>query len=206
MKPSSLEFSEWLDAHALDALYLGEWGVQFDEQSNRIIVPVLSSQGRLSLQVIRNLDSRRVTYELLPPKCRASHTLFGLHQTIPQITKEGYVVICEGFSDALSLNKIGIPAVSSLTSNVSRVQMALLNPWTDTVIVFADGDDAGMDMATRANESFDKITTARIVGYDPSSAVAEDLPVGDFIHSVLDWFDSMTYVEYVDGFVSLVER
>ena len=58
----------------------------------------------------------------------------------------------ESSFDAIRLDQCGIPAVATLGSNVSRLQVELLTKHFNSVIVVPDNDDAGQDMAKRIVE------------------------------------------------------
>jgi DNA primase len=62
------------------------------------------------------------------------------------------VYIVESSFDAIRLDQCGFPAVATLGSNVSNIQIELLQKYFNDIIVIADNDEAGGNMKTKIVE------------------------------------------------------
>lgn len=196
----------WLVAHALTMGLLKEWGVSYDPYRKALVVPVHSLTGRYCFDIIRHFMAEP-KYELSPPKCRTSVVLYGLNRMYKSIRSAGYAVVVEGFSDAIALTKAQEPAVSAITSSLSVVQAAMLHIFTNNLIIFGDGDDAGRGFARR-HTSFPGLVTGLVISdHDPASAVAAGISVATMI-GVAMHHPEMSYIEFgADGtFKTCIER
>jgi DNA primase len=62
------------------------------------------------------------------------------------------VYVVESSFDAIRLDLCGFPAVATLGSNVSNIQIELLQKYFNDIIVIADNDEAGGNMKTKIVE------------------------------------------------------
>lgn len=79
-----------------------------------------------------------------PPGMEKSKTLFGFHL----FSNENRITVVESPLDAVRLNDIGVPAVSSFGASVSHDQVSLLARHFRYVVTAMDNDEPGR----RANE------------------------------------------------------
>lgn len=159
---------KWLVEHGLSKVDLAQAGAFFDDVTNRLIIPVRSLSGAFCFDMIRNFDPKYPRYEFRPVNCRPSTILYG-HQYI--IGRPDKVVVVEGFSDVLALRKSGISSVSTMTSSISVVQKTLLSTIEATIVVWADGDEAGEKFI----QSLNGVSGFIVEGYDPSEVVAKGI-------------------------------
>jgi DNA primase len=74
------------------------------------------------------------------------HTLFGYKKAYEAIKSSGYVIICEGFFDVISLHQAGIKAsLGIMGKEITKEQIEKLKRLTNNVILFLDGDEAGIN-------------------------------------------------------------
>lgn len=67
---------------------------------------------------------------------------YGLESTNSALEK-GYICVCEGIFDRIRLESEGIPAITTLGSQISKTQLRVLNRF-DKVILIGDNDRAGL--------------------------------------------------------------
>jgi DNA primase len=82
------------------------------------------------------------------PGLPKSKTLFNLHR----VKSSDKVYVVESSFDAIRLDQCGFPAVATLGSNVSNIQIELLQKYFNDIIVIADNDEAGGNMKTKIVE------------------------------------------------------
>ena len=76
---------------------------------------------------------------------------YGLNQSAPFIRKTGYVLIVEGYTDYLTLFQNGFCNVTAtLGTALTLYHARLLKRYTDKVVLFFDGDQAGEKAALRS--------------------------------------------------------
>lgn len=86
---------------------------------------------------------------------KAEH-LFGLNLAMYSIVKDGFVIVCEGQFDVMSMHSQGIKNVVGINgAALSPIHVMLLKRWTDQMVLLLDGDDAGKKAAERAREVLD---------------------------------------------------
>ena len=74
--------------------------------------------------------------------------MFNLHR----IRASSRVYVVESSFDAIRLDQCGFPAVATLGSNVSNIQIELLQKYFNDIYVIADNDEAGGNMKDRLIE------------------------------------------------------
>ena len=78
-----------------------------------------------------------------------SRNLYGLNYA--RLSREGYLLICEGYLDVISLHQAGFTnAVASLGTAFTSQHANVLKRYTDQVILTYDSDGAGVKAALRA--------------------------------------------------------
>jgi DNA primase len=118
----------------------------YSSNQDMIIVPMTDPSGKMFVGfVARSIEGKDFKNT---PKLPKSKILFNLHRARTHDT----VYVVESSFDAIRLDQCGIPAVATLGSNVSRLQVELLTKHFNSVIVVPDNDDAGQDMAKRIVE------------------------------------------------------
>ena len=87
---------------------------------------------------------------------KKSQLLYGLHLVKKRIAAMGYALVVEGYFDVISLQKIGLPAVGIMGTHISDSQVSLIAKYTNTVVVFMDGDGAGIKAIAKSIERLRK--------------------------------------------------
>tara|TARA_R110000850_G_scaffold274786_2_gene412772 strand:- start:2913 stop:6146 length:3234 start_codon:yes stop_codon:yes gene_type:complete len=128
----------------------------YDFFYDRIIFPVQDERGRVVGYGGRRNNTEEA--EKFPKYINSpeselfnkSTVLYGLFQAKQTISKERKAVLVEGYTDVISLHKAGCEiAVSTSGTALTKEQTKLLSRYTDTVVIFRDGDAAGKKAALR---------------------------------------------------------
>lgn len=115
------------------------WGVRYDVERQRIILPVRDGLGKWIGYVARNLNPLLPKY-LNSPGLKSSSVLFGWN-----ITHSDPAILVEGPLDAIWLDQHGIPGGAALMgSNLSQEQIHFLQVAQVRELILAlDNDEAG---------------------------------------------------------------
>lgn len=98
-------------------------------------------------------------------------TLYGLNFVRRLIRERGYVIVGEGFGDTILGQKLGLPFVSLMGTSLTERQIEILKQYTDTVILWLDGDNGGIGATTRHARALRKhgfyVKVINYLGKDP---------------------------------------
>ena len=118
----------------------------YSENQDMIAIPMSDPSGNIFVGfVARSVEGKDFKNTPGLPK---SKILFNLHRAKPYDT----VYVVESSFDAIRLDQCGLPAVATLGSNVSRIQIELLTKHFNTAIIVPDNDDAGLSMSQKITE------------------------------------------------------
>ena len=117
----------------------------YSEAQDMVTIPVHAPDGMLLGFVGRSVEGKQFKNTPGLPK---SKTMFNLNRV--KASRNVYVV--ESAFDAIRLDQCGFPAVATLGSNVSNIQVDLLKKYFNDIIVIADNDEAGGNMVDRLNK------------------------------------------------------
>lgn len=124
---------------------LAKFDLGYSENQDMVTIPVHSPDGMLLGFVGRSVEGKQFKNTPGLPK---SKTMFNLNRV--KTSRNVYVV--ESSFDAIRLDQCGFPAVATLGSNVSNIQVDLLKKYFNDIIVIADNDEAGGNMVTRLKQ------------------------------------------------------
>ncbi len=116
-----------------------KFALGFSEKQDMVTIPVASPDGIDVGFVGRSIEGKDFKNTPGLPK---SKILFNLHR----IKAAEAVYVVESSFDAIRLDQCGLPAVATLGSNVSNIQIKLLQKYFNNIIVIADNDEAGGNM------------------------------------------------------------
>ena len=129
----------------LDTSSWSKFSLGYSEKQDMVTVPVHSPDGMPLGFVGRSIEGKEFKNTPGLPK---SKTLFNLHR----VKTADKVYVVESSFDAIRLDQCGFPAVATLGSNVSNIQIELLQKYFNNIIVVADNDEAGGNMKTKIVE------------------------------------------------------
>ena len=122
-----------------------------DKFWNRVMFPIMDVNNRVIGFGGRVMGDGGPKY-LNSPETKLfdkSRNLYGLNYA--RLSREGYLLICEGYLDVISLHQAGFTnAVASLGTAFTSQHANVLKRYTDQVILTYDSDGAGVKAALRA--------------------------------------------------------
>lgn len=158
---------------------LPERGGYYDRFAGRVMFPVHSLAGRVVAFGGRTLRSdKKVAKYLNSPESEIYHkgsTLYGIYFAKGAITRMGYCILVEGYTDVLQMHQAGVEnVVASSGTSLTVDQIKLIKRFTRNVTVIYDGDAAGIKASMRGIDMLLKEgLTVRVValpeGDDPDS-------------------------------------
>jgi len=128
-------------------------GGHYDRFRSRLLFPVQDTAGRVIGFSGRIIGDGEPKYLNTPETIvfDKGKNLFGLHHNREAIRRAGNCLMVEGNFDLLSLVAAGITnVVAPLGTALTRNHLRLLKGYTPEVIIFFDGDAAGVKAAMRA--------------------------------------------------------
>ena len=136
----------------------GKKGGVYDTFRNRLMFPVFDVRGNVIGFSGRILGDGEPKYMNSPetPVFNKSKNLFGLN--LAKKTKLGYIILCEGNVDVVSLHQAGFDnAVASLGTSLTPEQARLISRYVNEVVIAYDGDSAGQKATARAISILEKL-------------------------------------------------
>ena len=127
---------------------------QFDFFRGRVMFPILSVSGRVLGFGGRTLftDKKVAKYFNSPESVvyKKSEILYGLYYAKGDIVKYDECLLCEGYTDVISMHQAGIQnAVSSSGTSLTKEQIKLVKRYTQNITILYDGDAAGIKASFR---------------------------------------------------------
>lgn len=122
-----------------------KFSLGYSEKQDMVTVPVHSPDGMPVGFVGRSVEGKEFKNTPGLPKAK---TLFNLNR----VKTADRVYVVESSFDAIRLDQVGFPAVATLGSNVSNIQIELLQKYFNNIIVIADNDEAGGNMKDKIIE------------------------------------------------------
>jgi len=117
-----------------------------DTFENRIIIPIKDDFGRIVAFGGRTVSNREPKYLNSPetPYFSKRSVLFMFDKAKKAIKGVDFVVVTEGYFDAIAFHRIGVTnAVATLGTSLSEIHLMKLKPLTKNIILCFDSDDAG---------------------------------------------------------------
>ena len=127
-------------------------GKVYDRFRSRVIFPIINTRGKVigfGGRIVGDGDPKYLnsTESLVFQK---KLNLFGLNLSRPEIQREGYAIVVEGYMDVAALYQEGIKnVVASCGTALTEQQAKLLKRYTDKVVLCYDADSAGIKAALR---------------------------------------------------------
>lgn len=131
----------------------GRRGGYYDRFRNRLIFPIWDQRGRVVAFGGRVLDDSQPKYLNSPESTIYSKgkNLYGLHLAAGAIREQGWVLVVEGYLDALTAHQYGWPnVVASLGTALTHEQARLLSRYCRRVLIAYDADTAGQEATLRS--------------------------------------------------------
>lgn len=150
------------------------------------VYSIQNEQGRICGFAYRDGGEIKYKNSKTTPIFHKGELLYGLIQAQPNLRREKYLVLVEGYNDAIMLNKYGVPAVALMGTSMSEAQVRLIRRYAKRVILFLDGDRAGIQTTLRHAVRLIKekivVRVVNILGMDPDEiAIAKQDLTGSFL-------------------------
>ena len=131
----------------------GKAGGYYDRFRHRLIFPIRDHRGRVVAFGGRVVDDSQPKYLNSPETSIYSKrdNLYGLHIAADGIRKQGWVLIVEGYLDAIMVHQSGwTNVIASLGTALTGEQAKLLARYSRRVLMAYDADAAGQEAALRS--------------------------------------------------------
>lgn len=145
---SSEEGISYLMDRGIDQESIDTFKIGFSNVKGMITVPVQDHTGMYVGFVGRSISGKSFKNSTGLPR---RHVLFNLNRN-----KYSNVNVVESSFDAIRLHQMGIPAVATLGSYISKEQIELLNKWSDSVTIIPDQDEAGEKLVNKILSGYNK--------------------------------------------------
>jgi len=116
--------------------------------------PILGTKGETIAfggRIIRKSEAGKYVNSPESPLFHKKATLYNFFSAKEEIRKAGQAILVEGYLDVMGLHQSGIKnSVAPLGTAFTPEQAKLLKRYTDNLIIFFDGDPAGIEAAYRS--------------------------------------------------------
>lgn len=147
----SQEALDYIHSRNINDSSIQEFKIGYSDKQKMTTVPVQDHTGLYVGFVGRSISGKSFKNSQGLPR---RHVLFNLNRS-----KYDRVAVVESSFDAIRLWQLGIPSVATLGSYISKEQIALLDKWSDSVIIAPDKDEAGKKLVEKLTGSLSKETT-----------------------------------------------
>lgn len=158
-------------------------GKYYDKFRNRVIFPIINTGGKVIGFGGRAIDKNDVPKYLNSPESQVfkkKNNLYGLNLSRNAVSKEGYIILVEGYMDVIGLYQGGIENVAaSLGTALTDSQAKMIKRYTNKVVLSYDADGAGRAAALRGmdilkEEECDVSVMHVTDGKDPDEFIKKD--------------------------------
>lgn len=168
----------------------------YDRFRNRLVFPIRDPAGRIVSFGGRALgdDDPKYLNGSESPVYDKSRTLYRLSEVAREIRDAGRAIVVEGYFDAVSLARAGVRGVVAVCGTaLGDGHAQVLRRWTDNVVLFLDGDDAGRRAVHRVLPALLKAGLGVRIASPPAGSDPDDLAresgaagVERVLHAALD--------------------
>ena len=128
-------------------------GKYYDKFRNRVIFPIINTSGKVIGFGGRAIDKDDTPKYLNSPESkvfRKKNNLYGLNLSRNAVSKEGYIILVEGYMDVIGLYQAGVENVgASLGTALTEAQAKMIKRYANKVVLSYDADNAGIQAALR---------------------------------------------------------
>lgn len=125
-------------------------GKKYDRFRNRVMFPIISTNGRVIGFGGRTLDNKGAKYINSPenPVFHKSNNLFSLNFAREHLRKSDFLIVVEGYMDVIGLYQSGIcNVVATLGTALTENHGKILKRYAKKVVLSYDSDNAGRNAA-----------------------------------------------------------
>ena len=187
------------DMVAGNVVRLSESGLH-DVFASRITFPIHDSLGNPIGFTARSMDPQAASKYINTtetPIYVKGRTLFNYHRAKPAARRENRILLCEGVTDVLAMDRAGIEnAVATLGTACTREQLRLLRQCSTHLTFCYDGDQAGRNATYKAGQlaleaGFEVGVVVNATGLDPDEIVRQQGPqqLQQMCHKEQTWME-----------------
>ena len=126
---------------------------KYDRFRNRVMFPIINTSGKVigfGGRAIAEGDSPKYLNSPESVIFQKKNNLYSLNFARQACTKDGFIILVEGYMDVISLYQSGVQnAVASLGTALTENQAKLMHRYTGDVVLSYDADAAGRKAANR---------------------------------------------------------
>lgn len=190
------------DMYDLGLISEGETGT-YDLFRNRIIFPLKSPTGKVngfSGRIYHNEDLNKYMNTRETVIFKKGENLYNYHLAAPVARQEKFVVICEGFMDAIRIYSVGIKnVIATMGTALTNEQIQLLKRLNVKIIIVMDNDSAGelatMNIGSSLTKEGLEIGIVRLTGKKDPDEYILAYGVGAFKDNINN---PMSYQEFME--------
>lgn len=190
--------------------YADDHGELRDTWWGRVMFPFHDYKGRVVSFTGRDITGGQPAKYKNGPETvvfKKDHQIFGLWQARQAIAKKGFVYVCEGQMDVISLAQAGLQNVVAASGTAfSEFQRKLLHGQTGRVVLLLDGDAAGVKAALKhipslVADGFEVLCVALPGNMDPDDfARAHGEKTGEVLKkNTVSYVTFLSSVLFLDG-------
>lgn len=132
---------------------------------------IMDEQGRTVGFSIRMDNGSKYVNSKTSDIFKKKELLYGFNFVKKEIRQQNIVVVVEGQNDSILCQKFGVPAVATMGTALTEEQIKLIGKYTKNVIIFFDGDKAGITNSIHnarilRNHGF-SVDIINVEGFDP---------------------------------------
>ena len=185
-------FERGIDREDIDKWRIGLTPMEGEKYPGRLVFPIMNLQGQTVGFSYRNMSDVLGISDDLPKYINSSNSavfdkgsiLYGLNFVKRLVQQKEYVILVEGYADVIIGQKYGLPVVGLMGTSLTQNQIKLLKQYTDTVVLWMDGDRGGVDAALRhSKELTNHGFLAKIIHFpkkDPDEIILSFAPSNEF--------------------------
>jgi DNA primase len=120
----------------------------YDSFRDRLMFPIFNPSGKVIAFAGRILDESKKTAKYInssqTPVYHKSDVVYGVNFAKNEIRKEGEVILVEGYTDVITMNRHGIKnVVASSGTSLTSGQIRILQRYGNRIVMIYDADSAG---------------------------------------------------------------
>ncbi|PWN07657.1 DNA primase [Rhodohalobacter mucosus] len=120
----------------------------YDTFRDRLMFPIFNPSGKVIAFAGRILDESKKTAKYInsaqTPVYNKSEVVYGINFAKNEIRKEGEVILVEGYTDVITMNRHGIKnVVASSGTSLTPGQIKILQRYGNRIVMIYDADSAG---------------------------------------------------------------
>jgi DNA primase len=164
----------------------------YDTFRDRLMFPIFNPSGKVIAFAGRILDQNKKTAKYInsaqTPVYNKSEVVYGVNFAKNEIRKEGEVILVEGYTDVITMNRHGIKnVVASSGTSLTSGQIKILQRYGNRIVMIYDADSAGQTAMERG---------MNIALEQGMEVFLMELPDGEDPDSFVKQFGKESFLEY----------